>query len=258
MSGAAPRRGLLVPQLLERRAREDGARPLLTLVGAGGQVELSGVTTANWVAKSACLLRDELDVGPGDVVALRLPLHWQTYVLALAAWTLGAVVDAAGPGDDVPADALVVAAGPDGPGPADLPGGVTALVTGLHPWGLPWPDAPAGATDFGAEVLGQPDEHGEPPPDPDAPALRSTAGERDARGLAQEAARLAQEWGLEAADRVLVALAPDGDGLPRGLAPLAAGAAAVLLSPGTPPAAARDQGVHATLGCALEGVRRLG
>ena len=249
------------PQLLERRAARDGARPLLTLVGPDGRVELSGVTTANWVAKSACLLRDELDVGPGDVVAVRLPLHWQTYVLALATWTLGGVLDAAAPGADVPSDARVAVLGPGGTGPAgtaDLPGAAVALVTALHPWGAAWPDAPPGAVDLGAEVLGQPDEHGEPPVRPTAPALRRPERAWTAGALVQRAAELAAAGGLTRDDRVLVALPPDADGLLRGLvAPLVAGAAVVLLTPGTSPEAARDQAVTVTAGCALAGVRAL-
>jgi uncharacterized protein (TIGR03089 family) len=60
----------------------DPAAPLLTLYDGPGRVELSGATTANWVAKSANLLVDGL--GAPSRVGLLLPLHWQTVALLLA------------------------------------------------------------------------------------------------------------------------------------------------------------------------------
>ncbi|MCU0266884.1 MAG: TIGR03089 family protein, partial [Actinomycetia bacterium] len=64
--------------LLADTLHRDPARPLLTHYddATGERVELSVATTANWVAKTANLLADELDVGPGAVVALALPRHW--------------------------------------------------------------------------------------------------------------------------------------------------------------------------------------
>ncbi len=68
----------------------DPAAPLLTLYDGDARVELSGATTANWVAKSANLLVDGLG-GPRRV-GLLLPLHWQTVALLLAAVATGAEV----------------------------------------------------------------------------------------------------------------------------------------------------------------------
>jgi non-ribosomal peptide synthetase component F len=53
----------------------------------------------NWVAKTANLLVDELDAGPGSRVVLDLPPHWRTVVWLLATWSAGAcvVVDDTGP-----------------------------------------------------------------------------------------------------------------------------------------------------------------
>ena len=48
---------------------------------------------ANWVAKAANLLRDDLDAGPGSVVLLDLPPHWRTLYWAFAAWSVGACVE---------------------------------------------------------------------------------------------------------------------------------------------------------------------
>ena len=55
----------------------------------GERVELSYKTFANWVAKTANLLVEELEVAPGERVALLLPTHWQTVVLRAACWLAG-------------------------------------------------------------------------------------------------------------------------------------------------------------------------
>ena len=57
--------------LLAAALRRDAAAPLVTHYddATGERVELSGATLANWVAKTANLLQDEFDVGPGSVVA---------------------------------------------------------------------------------------------------------------------------------------------------------------------------------------------
>jgi uncharacterized protein (TIGR03089 family) len=86
--------------LLASALVEDGSRPLLTYYDdeTGARVELSVATTANWVAKVANLLVDSYDVEPGDDVAVRLPLHWQTAVVLLACWSAGARVGFDGQG----------------------------------------------------------------------------------------------------------------------------------------------------------------
>ncbi|MBX9243456.1 TIGR03089 family protein [Actinotalea ferrariae] len=73
--------------------RADPGRPRLTWYGPSGErVELSGHVLDNWVSKIANLLVEELDAGPGTVVALDLPTHWRTVTWALAAWRVGACV----------------------------------------------------------------------------------------------------------------------------------------------------------------------
>jgi hypothetical protein len=110
--------------LLTNELRRDGARPLITTYDAeGGRVELSVATTANWVAKTAGYLEDELDVGPGDVIGVDPTLHWLTAVVLLAAWAVGAEVVIAPNGEghvvEVPLDPMgaefsrLVAAYPD-------------------------------------------------------------------------------------------------------------------------------------------------
>lgn len=81
-------------QLLVDTGRRDSARPFLTWYddATGERSELSVATTTNWVAKVAHLLIEEYDVEPDDLVSVRLPLHWQTAVVLLAAWATGAAV----------------------------------------------------------------------------------------------------------------------------------------------------------------------
>ena len=56
-----------VPEMVASLARTDAARPLLTFYddATGERVELSVATFANWVAKTASLALDDLDVEPG-------------------------------------------------------------------------------------------------------------------------------------------------------------------------------------------------
>ena len=74
--------------LLDAALRADPARPLLTYYddATGERTELSVATFANWVAKSANLLRDDLDAQPGSTLAVALPVHWQAAVVLQSAW----------------------------------------------------------------------------------------------------------------------------------------------------------------------------
>jgi uncharacterized protein (TIGR03089 family) len=109
--------------LLAGELRRDGSRPLLTYYddATDERVELSVATTTNWVAKTANLLVDEYDIEPGDPVAVRLPLHWQTAVMLLACWSVGAHVGAgtarvtvATPGVVADGDVIVLSLAPMG------------------------------------------------------------------------------------------------------------------------------------------------
>jgi uncharacterized protein (TIGR03089 family) len=121
------------------------AAPFLTYYdqATGERVELSGVTTANWVAKTSNFLVDDLDAGAGTRVRIGLPSHWLRYVWLLSCWTVGAaVVDgSASPGADV---------GVSGPElVADEPYRVAAS---LRPLGARFAEPPEGFLDLGAEV----------------------------------------------------------------------------------------------------------
>lgn len=84
----------LTDALLRPILHVDGAGPRITYYddASGERVEISAITLANWAAKTANLLRDELGVQPGDRVAVLLPAHWQTAAVLLGVWWCGAVV----------------------------------------------------------------------------------------------------------------------------------------------------------------------
>jgi uncharacterized protein (TIGR03089 family) len=171
--------------LLSEALARDPARPLLTFHddATGERTELSVATFANWVAKTANLLRDDLDVEPGARARVELPLHWQAAVWLQACWTLGlAVVDDPG--------RVELAVVPNAQDRADA-GEVVSL--GLGPMGLARPgSAPsyAGALDYDREVHGHGDRFAPTAtPDPDVPALglagtSLTAGELAAAAVA--------------------------------------------------------------------------
>lgn len=147
---------MLFSEVLTRRVRTDGARPLLTWYGAdGSRTELSAVSYENWVAKTANLLGDTLGLGAGDSVALPLarshPGHWMTLVWYGALWSAGLAVDL---GTDRVAAVDVV--GPE----LDLTEASDHLACSLHPFGLGFTTAlPAGVIDWAAEVKTEPDAY---------------------------------------------------------------------------------------------------
>jgi uncharacterized protein (TIGR03089 family) len=198
-------------------------RPLITFYddATGERIELSAVTTANWAAKAANLLRDECDVEPGTRVAALLPAHWQTAAVLLAAWSCGAEVvgdplDAAWVLTDGERIDLAMATGPDG--------GVVAL--SLDAFGKGLPGLPAGVIDFATEVRQHGDEFVPWSAVPaEAPAL---AGASVARVL-DVARERAAALGIGPADRVLSTLDwSDGDGLTDGLLAVLAARASLV------------------------------
>jgi uncharacterized protein (TIGR03089 family) len=241
------------PQLLDAALRLDPARPLITFYddATDERTELSVTTFANWVAKTANLLRDDLGAGPGATVALDLPVHWQAAVWLQAGWALGLHVVPAGS----VADLAVVAYG--GAAPA---GSGEVVAVGLGPMGLPRRDAgpPAGTTlDYDREVHGHGDRFVPAgAPDPAAPAL-TVAGDAlsgadlvaAARGVAPlpPGARLLVARPLDSVRAVLAGL----------LVPLATDVTAVLCRPLDParlPGRARQEGLVAAVGADTPGV----
>jgi len=229
--------------LLAAALSRDPSGPLITYYDdeSSERTELSAATFANWVAKTANLLRDELDVEPGERVCLLLPAHWQTAVVLLAVWSLGAVPAM------TPADADVIV--------ADEPALATALDSGarevlglsLAPMNGGLTSVRAGVVDYAAEVLSAGDEF----------SVIEPAGQTEAAAASMWAKRV----GLTSDDRVLVADTPGVAGaIDWLLTPLAAQASIVLChnaDPGQLPRRVADERVTATLGVTVEGVRRL-
>jgi uncharacterized protein (TIGR03089 family) len=223
--------------LLDAALRADPARPLLTFYddATGERTELSVATFANWVAKTANLLRDDLDARPGGTLALALPVHWQAAVLLASAWALDLeVLTPAADGPPPAADITVTSYDAVDAGLA-VPPRSELVVLGLGPLGLARTDRkpPPGRTsspalDFDREVHAHGDRFApETAPDPGRVALRTSEGSHTAGGLTELA--LAQR-AVPAGRRLLLAeplrtLPAVLGGL---LVPLAAGVTAVL------------------------------
>jgi len=147
--------GTFTDLLAEQLASSPG-RPLVTFYddSTGERVELSVATYANWVAKTASLLQDELGLVHGDRLLLDLPTHWLAPVWLGAAWSLGLVVTP--PGGPGSADGVVC-------GPAALEryadsAGVPVVALSLLPMAARFPtELPEGVLDYGLVVWGQPD-----------------------------------------------------------------------------------------------------
>jgi len=159
---------MVFADVLARRVRSDAASPLLTCYAAAGRTELSAVTYANWVAKTATMIIDTLEAEPGDVVALPLLArhagHWMGLVWVGACWTAGvtAVPSATIP-DGVAAPVIEVA------GPEPEPAGTAdhRLACSLHPLALGIPGGPpVGWLDWAVEVRSEPDVYLGGPADP--------------------------------------------------------------------------------------------
>src|SRR6195952_4274624 len=87
-----------VDRLLADALRADPSGPFLTFYddATGERLELSLTSLDNWVAKTANLLLDELDLEPGETVRVDLPAHWQTAVIMLAVAVAGGIGGPAG------------------------------------------------------------------------------------------------------------------------------------------------------------------
>jgi uncharacterized protein (TIGR03089 family) len=142
----------------------DPGRPRVTWYGADHErVEFSAKTLNNWVSKTANLLVDELDAGPGSRVGIALPVHWRTVVWLLAGWSVGAHTIvlpsvAAQDQDNAPTSTIdvLVTDRPSSP----PPGVVESLLVVVALPSLATRflgDVPTGAVDAAAEVRLQPD-----------------------------------------------------------------------------------------------------
>lgn len=215
--------------LLDPLMRRDPVGPRITYYddATGERIELSTVTLANWAAKTANLLRDELGAGPGSRVAVLLPAHWQTAAVLLGIWWIGAeaVFEPEPASQAASADiALCTADRLDDADAAAAAGEVVVL--SLDPFGKPAPGLPVGVTDYATAVR----VHGDQiiPERVPGPALNGrTVGE-----VLAAAADAAGSRGLTDSDRVLSTAGWDTaeDLIAELLAVLSAGASLVLVA----------------------------
>ena len=258
---------ILPGSMLAAAVASNAASPLITFYDdlSGERVELSAATLANWVAKTANLLQEEFDVGPGTTVGVALPVHWQTAAVLLAAWSCGAAVFEAAAGTDdrlVGADVVLVAAD-------RLPALETLRHDGLlglslHPLGMGMSGYTGPARDFAVEVRTQAD-HFTPwvPVDSAVAGLVLPTGHLTLGQLGETAGELATRLGIAAGDRILVDERTASEAGPVAwlLAPLWAGASLVICRAadgGTLLRRAAEERVTATLGLRLDGIRELG
>jgi uncharacterized protein (TIGR03089 family) len=178
--------------ILDPMLRADPVGPRITYYddATGERIELSGVTLANWAAKTANLLRDEMGAGPASRVAILLPAHWQTAAVLFGVWWVGAEAVLDGAADL----ALCTAERLD---EADGTGAGEVAVLSLDPFGRPVSDLPIGVTDYATAVR----VHGDQivPERHPGPAL---AG-RSAEEILAECQSSAASRGLTPGDRVL-------------------------------------------------------
>jgi uncharacterized protein (TIGR03089 family) len=230
------------------------------------RVELSATTLDNWVAKTANLLQDEFDVGPGSTVAVALPVHWQTAAVLLGIWSCGATVLDTAAEDEGRLDGVDVVLAAQDRLPALEEDGVDAEILGLslHPLGAGMAGYAGPARDFALEVRSAGDRFVPyQPPDPTAPGLLAGGLELSLGGLVEAAGELAGRLSIGPEDRILVdeQTAVEAGPVAWLLAPLAGGASLVLCRHPFAerlPARAAAERVTATLGTRIEGVRELG
>jgi uncharacterized protein (TIGR03089 family) len=163
---------------------------------SGERIELSTVTLANWAAKTANLLRDELGAGPQTRVAVLLPAHWQTAAVLLGIWYIGAEV-VLGPSHQTDlADMALCTADRFAEAEAAVGPGEIAVLS-MDPFGKPVPDLPVGVTDYATSVRVHGDQIS--PERHPGPALNG----RSVAELLSAATDSATAQGFTADDRVL-------------------------------------------------------
>ncbi len=234
--------------LIERGTSGSGDRPLVTWYDGerDQRVELSWKTFGNWVAKTANLLVEELEVEPGARVATLLPTHWQAPVVLAACWLAGVSVVPAGP--DAPRGAVADLLAEAGCVAAFVHEDLLAEAPSRFPAAGPRPTLVAvtsdllgrgavdlgGAVPFARVVPGMPDHFDAEAAEPGAEALLTVDGGSAHRwtqaALIDAAVGLGERLGLAAGDRLYSGLGlQTAAGVVTGLAlPLAAGPGVVL------------------------------
>jgi uncharacterized protein (TIGR03089 family) len=242
---------MTIPAVLSAQLATDPEQPLVTFYddSTGERVELSGTSFANWVAKTANLVRDGLGAQPDHRLALALPTHWLGPVWLCATWACGleVVLD---PARNQPGGYDYAVTGPADLGPlAELASEQTVALS-LRPLGGRFTEPlPAGVLDYAAEVPSYGDFFGDSLADPASPALLAGDLACDQAALVEKALATAADVGLEPGSRLLTDHNPASRGglFLAWLAPLVAGGSVVLVrNPDPAVLAARSQQEHVT------------
>lgn len=209
----------LTAAILEPILQRDPAGPRITHYddATGARIELSGLTLANWAAKTANFVRDEFGFDPGARATILLPPHWQSAGVLLGAWWAGldVLLDAEQECDV----AFVTAADLDS---VDAP---EVVVLSLDAFGRPVPNLPIGVTDYATSVRVHGDRFS-------AAASGAALAGQDVPTVLSQARESAERQGISATDRVLSSKGwetPD-DLIDNFLAVFAAGASLVQVS----------------------------
>jgi uncharacterized protein (TIGR03089 family) len=225
--------------LLAGLVERDPTRPRLTWYDdhpgptQGERIEISGKVLGNWAAKAANLLQEELEVGPGSVLALDLPVHWRAAYWLFAAWSVGAEVVIAAPDIAPDADVLVTA---DPSAASNVTGPVVAVT--LAALARSWPGAPlsagvGGVVDEAKELATYGDRfQAWAAPAPDATALRTAAGSWTYAELVPAARAAAAAAGLDDQARVMTSAGP-AEAVPAWLSAWVVDGSLVLVRPST-------------------------
>ena len=218
------------PELLDALLSADAARPLVTAYddATGERTELSVATYANWVAKTANLLVDELMLEPGDTVLLDLPPHWLGAVFLGGAWAAGLAVTT-----EPAVKVAAVFCGPEDPG-RHLEREVPVVACSLLPFGVRFADAlPDDVLDHGLLWPGQSDVFAPAVPVTGEAVAWQPGGLTQAtllRRATEQASTPAPGNAAGQAVRLLTDAAPTLDaGVPGFLAPLVSGGSLVLV-----------------------------
>lgn len=193
---------------LQVETRAEPGRPLLTWYGSETErVELSVITFANGVAKTASFLRNELMLEPGDRVALHLGLHWQTAVWLGACAAIGLRVHLGPFASGSDRCDTVASFDPDSiaESPAE-----NKVVVSEHPLGLPGPPLTGPFIDHARAAMAQPDVLDVDPADSSSFRLvgEPAEGEFDLNRVVEAAHSSEQRWGIAPGASVLSSI-PD-------------------------------------------------
>jgi uncharacterized protein (TIGR03089 family) len=192
---------------LSDAVRDQPSAPFVTWYGVDGtRAELSVVSYANGVAKTAGFLQDVLLVEPGDRIRVQLGLHWQTSIWLGACAILGVHLDLrSGQHDREPVSATVsFAAQAIADSPAEH-----KVVVSAHPMGLPGPELPPTFVDHAREALAQPDVWTGGDPDAADFEILDDNSCWDASQIATAATAAAKRWQIGSGETLVSSVPPN-------------------------------------------------